>query len=214
VSNEIPNADWLPRIDDIAARYVCAPSVAREAVRALAERGIVHERRGRRHQVNDAAAWNLLDRDVANAILLDHPTSEMVRDAVEAVKLVQTQAAVLAAERSLSGDVKLLDAWIDWMRDAVAGRRTTSDGDDAFVVGEAHFNDTVTRLSNNRYLVPMLSTLHPVLATARRLRVPERDEAVIRLSETIVAGIAAGDPAAAAAAIETWGARLASWLKI
>jgi DNA-binding FadR family transcriptional regulator len=212
VSHDIPAADWLPRIDDIAARYACTPTVAREAVRALVERGIVDAHRGRGHQVNASDRWNLLDPDVASAVLLDHPTRELTREAVEAFTLVQTQAAMLAAKRMISGDIALLEGSLERMRDASEGRNGTRYDWDQFVGAEAEFHETLTRLSHNRFLLPMVSTLHAVIAEARRDQAPERDQAAIRLHENIVAALREADAAAAAAAIEAYGSRLRTWL--
>jgi GntR family transcriptional repressor for pyruvate dehydrogenase complex len=201
VSANVPYAAPLPGVHDIAARHVVSPSVAREAVRALEERRVVAVRPGHGQHALAPEHWNVLDADVAEAVLVRHPAVPSVREAVEALRLVETPAAMLAARRATDADLALLD-------EAVAAMRASHDFPDA----EARFHRTLMLLSGNRFLAATLAGLHPALARARHERAADRDPLAVRLHERIVAALRARDPTATAAAVEDYGRYLATWL--
>jgi DNA-binding FadR family transcriptional regulator len=213
VSGAIPDAGWLPRVEDIAARHVCSATAAREAIRALEERRIVEVRAGRGQQVLGPDRWALLDREVAEAALLRHRDPHLLREAVEALRLVETQVAMLAARTVRDGDLRLLGQTLDQMRASSRGGNGAQDRDERFAEAEAFFHRTLILIAGNRFLASALESLHPVLAQVRRDRAADRDPLVIRLHESILAALADRDPAATASAIDSYGRHLASWLR-
>jgi DNA-binding FadR family transcriptional regulator len=201
VSGSLPAGSWLPKADDIAARHACSPWAAREAIRALEERGVVEVHAGKGQEVLTADRWALLDRDVAEAALLRHGDPQLLREAVDALRLLETQAAMLAARRVREGDLALLEQTLDRMRGS-------SDAE-----AEEAFHRTLAIMSGNRFLASALESLHPVIASVRRQRAPDRDAAVVRAHEGIMAALHERDATAAAAAIDAYGRHLASWLR-
>jgi DNA-binding FadR family transcriptional regulator len=214
VTGALPAASWLPQVADIAARHACSPNAAREAIRALEERRIVEVHAGQGQQVLGSEHWALLDRDVAEAALLRHRDPQLVREAVEALRLFEVQAAMLAARRATAGDVTMLERILDQMRRSSRGGNGAGTGDEAFAEAEAAFHRALVSISGNRFLVSALDALYATLARARRRWAADRDPLVIRLHEGIVAALAAGDATAAAAAVESYGKHLASWLRV
>lgn len=214
VSGELATGAWLPAVQEIAARFACSPATAREAIRALQERGVVDVQPGQGQRVLAEDRWDLLDHDVAAALLLrdDGPTG-VVAQAVEALRAVETQAAMLAAQRIRPGDLGLLVDDLERMRASSASDLGPAQTGDGFVEAEASFHRTLMQLSGNRFMATMLASLHPVLATARRRRAPDRDAVAVRLHERIVTALAARDTTASAAAVDGYGRRLAGWLR-
>jgi DNA-binding FadR family transcriptional regulator len=206
-SAEIASGEWLPRVDEIAARHACSAGAAREAVRALEERRVVSVHAGQGQQVRTAEHWDLLDPDVAAAVLIRHRRLPFVSDAVEAMRLVETQAGLLAARSARRGDVLLL-------REHVA-RMATAAGNAGgeFADAESSFHRALMWISGNRFLAAMLESLHPVLAQARRRLAADRDPAAVTLHERIVAALAENDETATAAAVDDYGRHMASWLR-
>jgi DNA-binding FadR family transcriptional regulator len=204
VSGEIAAAGWLPAVEEIAARHACGPTVAREAIRALEERNVVEVHAGQGQQVLPSDRWSVLDRDVAEAALLRHRDTPLLAEAVEAFRLVETQAGMLAARRLRDGDLRLLAEAIERMRTA----------DERFAEADADFHRTLVLLARNRFLADALGSLHAVLALARRAAAPERDLAVVGLNERIVAALGDRDPTATAAAVDAYGRHLAGWLRV
>jgi GntR family transcriptional repressor for pyruvate dehydrogenase complex len=213
VSGRIAAGTRLPRLHQIAARHACSLSTARQAIRALEERRVVEVQAGQGQQVLSDDRWALLDRDVAEAALLRHRDRQLLREAVDALRLLEIQAAMLAARKVTDGDVALLAQTLDTMRESTGAANGAGDRSQEFVAAEEAFHRTMTLMSGNRFLASALESLHPVLARMRRRRVPDRDLAVLRAHEVIMAALGERDATAAAAAIEGYARRLASWLR-
>src|SRR5690349_4515956 len=113
VGRRVAAGEWLPSVDEIAARHACGRGAAREAIRALAERGLVEAQAGKGQQVLTDDHWALLDRDVAEAALVRHGDTRLLREAIEAVRVLETQAVMLAARRLDEGDLRLLQGTLD-----------------------------------------------------------------------------------------------------
>jgi DNA-binding FadR family transcriptional regulator len=202
VTGAIPAAGWLPTVEDIAARHACSTGAVREAIRALEERRVVEVHAGQGQQVLAAEHWALLDRDVLEAAVLRHREPQLLREAVEALRLFEVQGALLAVPRLRQGDLTQLTQTLDRMRA------------DTFVEAETSFHRSLMSISGNRFVASALESLHPTLALARRRWAPERDPVVIRLHEGMLAALAERDPAAVASAMEAYGNHLASWLRV
>ena len=98
----------------------------------------------------------------------------------------------------------LLGQTLDRMREA---------SDDAFAQAEEAFHRTLSLVSGNRFLASALESLHPVIARVRRERAADRDAAVVRAHERIMAALGERDATATAAAVDAYGKRLASWIR-
>jgi GntR family transcriptional repressor for pyruvate dehydrogenase complex len=204
VAGEIAAADWLPTVEHIAARHACSPNAAREAIRALEERRVIEVHAGQGQQVLAPDRWSVLDHDVAEAALLRHRDRPLLGEAVEAFRLVETQAGMLAARRLREGDLRLL-------RETIARMRA---GGERVAQADADFHRTLVLLARNRFLAEALGSLGAVLARVRHRTAPERDGAVVALNERIVAALAERDATATAAAVDDYGRHLASWLRV
>src|SRR4051812_12830791 len=118
VTGAIPAAGQLPSLDEIAARHACSTGVAREAVRALEERRVVAVRPGHGQQVRETDEWALLDPDVLEATLLRRRDPQLLREAIEALRLLEVECAPLAVRRVTEGDLQQLAQTIARMRAA------------------------------------------------------------------------------------------------
>jgi GntR family transcriptional repressor for pyruvate dehydrogenase complex len=61
VDGELQPGERLPREEDLAAEFAMSRGVAREAIRALEERGLVRVTHGRGQSVADVQDWKVLD---------------------------------------------------------------------------------------------------------------------------------------------------------
>lgn len=207
-------AGWLPTVEDIAARHACSTGPVREAIRALEERRIVTVHAGRGQTVLDADHWTLLDEDVLEAVLVRHRDPQLLREAIEALRLYEVQGALLATPRIGRGDVDELSQILDQMRAAARGGNGAERRADMFLDAETTFHHILMASTGNRFLVSTLRFLHPTVALVRYRSAADRDDAVVRLHEGMLAALADGDPAAAAAAMERYGDQLMSWLRV
>jgi DNA-binding FadR family transcriptional regulator len=212
VTGEIAAAAALPAIVQLAERYGSSEQAATEACVALEGRGVVGAARdgGFRAQPDDR--WSLIDRDVTHAVLVRNPSEAHVRESVEAVHLLVTQAAVLAAERATAGDVALLDGLLKQLREALDDGDGERPAGRSFADAEGELHRAFVRLSGNRFIAAMLQDLLPALATVRHQRARQRDGDVLTLLERIVGGLRDSDGIATAAAVDEYGRRLAAWV--
>lgn len=214
VAGAIRPASWLPRVEDIAARHACSAGAVREAIRALEERRIVAVHAGRGQSVLDADHWALLDEDVLQAALVRHRDPQLLREAIEALRVFEVQGALLAAGRIARGDLAELSQILDQMRASTRGGNGATDRAERFLDAETAFHHILMASSGNRVLVSALRHLHPTVALARLRWAAERDDAVVALHEGMLAAFADRDAAAAATAMERYGNHLASWLRV
>src|SRR3954469_709612 len=104
VTGQLAAGDCLPKIDDIAAQHACSPNAAKEAVRALAERGVVEVHAGRGQVVLARDRWKLLDREVAEAVLLRQGDQRLLGEAVDFLRHLEIAAAKLAVTKAKKRD--------------------------------------------------------------------------------------------------------------
>jgi DNA-binding FadR family transcriptional regulator len=214
VSGAIPPASRLPRVKDMAERRACSVGPVREAIRALAERRIVKVQAGRGQEVLDADHWDLLDRDVLEAVLVRQRDPQLLREAIDALRLYEVQVALRAARRVRPGDLTELGQILDQMRESARGGNGAEDRADVFLDAETTFHHILMAASGNRIMVSALRFLHPTVALARHRLAPERDAAVVRFHENMLLAFRERDPTAAAGAMESYGNHLASWLRV
>jgi GntR family transcriptional regulator, galactonate operon transcriptional repressor len=214
VAGAIPLGATLPKAGDIAGRHACSIGAAREAIRALEERRVIAVRAGRGQTLLGPDEWNLLDREICEATLLRRRDPGLLREAVEALTRYETQGVLVAVPRVTNGDLTLLEQTLDRMRELARGANGTRDPAERFAEEEAKFHRSLMVTSGNRFMASALEALHSTLALTRSRHAPERDPAVIRAHETLMAGLAERDVSAVAAAIERYGRQLLTWLRV
>src|ERR671937_262253 len=105
VSGVRPAGDMLPKEVDLAAEFDVSRGVARETIRAMEERGLISVKHGKGATVNGQDYWDVFDADVLAAILDGERGSEVLAEYLECRRLLEVQAAGLAAERASKADV-------------------------------------------------------------------------------------------------------------
>jgi DNA-binding FadR family transcriptional regulator len=213
VTGRIPAGGWLPTVEEIAARHACSLGTAREAIRALEERRVVDVRAGRGQQVLGSDRWAVLDRDVAEAALRRGGDPQVLHEALDALRVLEIQAAMEAAPRVSEGDLTLLAEALEQMRAHSGGGNGAGDLGPGFADAEELFHRSLALIAGNRFLAAALESLHPAIAGVRRQRAADRDAAVVRAHERIMAALRERDATAAAAALDAYGRQLASWLR-
>jgi DNA-binding FadR family transcriptional regulator len=193
----IAPGEWLPREVDIARQFDVSRGVARETIRALEERSVVAVRHGRGARVRPLEEWDLLDERVLAALEASGRADEVVREALECRRLLESEAAAQAAARIRPEGARELTEALARLRATVEEPRAGSDPANAV----ADFRGVVARLSGNRPLGRMLFPLDAVdAATVRGLDRSGLDELLAR-HERILSAISAGDDGAAREAV-------------
>ena len=172
----------LPKEVQLAAELDVSRGVIRECIRALEERGVVRVRHGRGATVLPARAWDVLDPDVFAAVRSAPGGRRLAAEAGEARALVLREVAALAAARGRADALRALAAAVDAVETA---------GDDR---AEAEFERALVDAAGNRPLARVAAALAEAAPPAARAAG----------HRGVCDAVAAGDAAAARAAVEAW----------
>ena len=126
-------------------------SAYREAVRILVAKGLVHSKPKAGTRVNDRSAWHLLDPDVLSWIFQTEPDYALVYSLFELRKMVEPEAAALAADRRTPSQLKTMAEALKAMSQGRTVDREWRDADEKFHTAllEASGNDFLTSLTSS-----------------------------------------------------------------
>jgi DNA-binding FadR family transcriptional regulator len=200
---EIVNGDRhvdekLPREEDLAAEHGVSRGVARECIRALEERGLISVRHGKGATVNPPDDWSVFDPDVLTALLDSQQSTEILTDYLECRRILEVEAAGLAAERATAKDLEKLFAALARMEDS-AHRPSSATAEDLFHEADMAFHQSLFAASGNRALGGLAKTIHTALLAARYplARPQYRTERALPEHRRILSAVAERDAAAA-----------------
>lgn len=158
----------LPREQSLQAASGLSRGVVREALGALEARGVVRIRHGLGASLQPRELWDVLDADVAAALIVGRGGRALVRELAECRLVLEPSAAGLAAERATEGDLRQL---------AISLERLESAEGDPLIDRLVEFHTGVVASARNRAITQTLQrpiALH-VRHCSRRARptVPE-----------------------------------------
>jgi DNA-binding FadR family transcriptional regulator len=199
VAGELPGGSQLPNEADLAAQLQVSRGGVREAVKALAAKGLVEARPRLGTRVLPRAEWNLMDREVIGW----HGAAADVRFLSELLELrlmVEPGAASLAAERATEAQITALGNAYDGMAEHAKNLPGTAED---FVASDLAFHLTLLRASGNQ-LVEQLgrlleSSLHHGLEASSHA--PGGVAATLPLHRAVLVAVRARRPTAAARAM-------------
>lgn len=196
VTRRLAAGDHLPAEAQLASHYGVSSRVIREALGALAARGLVEVQPGKGTVVRGVDSSAL--RDFFQVAM--RADSRGLWDLFELRKLVEVQVAELAARRATAADVEACSAAL---RRLEAARDTLED----YVIADVDFHQAVARASGNRMLVLLLEGLREPLRKARtrswqgRLRVGHELADQIDMHRRILVAVRRRQPRVAAQAM-------------
>ncbi len=179
-TGELSPGQLLPAEAQLASHYGVSSRVIREALGALAARGLVEVRAGKGTVV----------RGVDSSALF------------ELRKLVEVQIAELAARRARSTDIERCEQAFHDLEAAAQG-----DSPETYVLADIAFHQAVANASGNRMLCLLLEGLREPMRKARtrswqgRIRVGHEVEDQLDMHRRILAAVKRHQPGAAAAAM-------------
>jgi GntR family transcriptional repressor for pyruvate dehydrogenase complex len=183
--------DGLPTERELTERFAVGRSSVREALRMLESQGVIRSASGGSFVV--AEAMNPLNSSLRLLFALDERAG--LHDLFELRRILECEAAALAAERRLPEHLEEMDAATEGMAAALAG-----DGPaDAFIDADLRFHLALARATGNRVV---LHTMHAVRDVLRRAlmkvyKIPASPESAVGEHRAIRDAIAAGDAARA-----------------
>lgn len=168
IGGEFVVGSSLPVEADLCEAMGVGRSSVREAMRVLADKGMVEVRPRTGARVLDRASWRRLDRDVVGWMLRTGADREFLADLVEARRIVEPAAAALAAKRATGADLARIDTALQAMRQAMP-----QSGDDsdvmAAVEADVAFHKAVLAASGNAVLEEFEIIIDAALRAAFKL---------------------------------------------
>ncbi len=162
VTGTIAPGAALPSEPEMSLRFGVSRAVVREALRVLGAKGLIEVRHGSGTRVTPPERWDVLDGAVLAELRGHGASAAVLRDLLEARKIVECEVAALAAERADAADRAALAA-------ALAAMRTALAAPPAFVVADSAFHLTLVRAARNRVLERMAQPMHELLSYAQAL---------------------------------------------
>jgi DNA-binding FadR family transcriptional regulator len=184
--------------DEISAsdKRKVSRSAYREAIRILVAKGLVQSRPKLGTRVSALASWHLLDPDVLSWMFTVEPQRALLVNLFELRKLIEPEAAALAAERRSLKQLNEMGAALEIMARETLRSQEGRDADEAFHAKliEACGNPFLTSLSTSVTQTVIWSTIFKHRSEGlKRDSMPEH----LRVYEAV----AARDPAGARAAM-------------
>ncbi len=180
----------LPAAGDLARQFEVSRPVVREALKIVATLGMVASRQGRYSRVTERTAWNDLAPELLATRLEVGAIDDIIADSLELRRVIETEAAALAAERATPEDLTSMRAEFDAL--SQAGHNT-----DAYTAHDVAFHDAILRATHNRLFLQLIDQMGEVLVLTRTVSVtasPDRVPASQHGHEAIFEAIEARSP--------------------
>ncbi|HTH94231.1 MAG TPA: FCD domain-containing protein [Rhodocyclaceae bacterium] len=199
LDGELPSGEKLPTEHALAEQFSVSRSVVREVVARLCAEGLVETRQG--------SGTFVAKRP--RVLSFERMRTELLQ-VMELRRIVEVEAAGLAAERRSEADLAAIRASLDAMDKALASGASGAAADDAF-------HETIAAAANNPYLQRVVNFVSAQFSESRRLTWAPADHPSLRehaqgehhkLFEAIVAGDAAAARRCAAAHLDHVESRL------
>lgn len=166
VGGTLAPGDALPNEVTVAERFGVSRGVARECLRALEERGLATVRHGSKTVVNPRADWDLFHPDVIAAALEGAGAEQLLSDYLECRRIVEIEAAGLAAERA-SGDRAAPLATRFAEMEAALEIKPARAQEDAYHEADVAFHTALVELTGNVALLALVRRVDDALLAAR-----------------------------------------------
>jgi len=171
-------------------------SAYREAIRILIAKGLVQSRPKIGTRVTDSAQWHLLDPDVLSWIFAKEPPRELLESLFELRKLVEPEAAALAAQRRSLEQLNRMGAALEIMADETLHTERGR-------LADKTFHGILLTASANPFVISLSSSVTAAVAwsTAFKERTQRLRRDAVPDHLKVYEAIAARSPAGARAAM-------------
>lgn len=199
VSGEYEPGSQLPNEADLADRLGVSRGGVREAVKALAAKGLVEPRPRLGTRVLARSDWNLMDRDVI-AWRGRNADPRFLKDLFDLRRILEPDAAAQAAVNATPDQLAALTAAYDGMARNAPG---LPGSEDAFVAADLAFHLTLLRASGNQLIEQLGRLLETGLHHALEVNshAPGGVAATLPLHKVVLSAVRNGRPNAASKAM-------------
>jgi DNA-binding FadR family transcriptional regulator len=195
----------LPPEVDLATELGVSRGVVRELLRSLEERGAIEIRPGRGARVQPVSKWNVLDAEVLTSLMPTPASIGILTHYLECRRILETEAAALAAERISNRDLSdMADHFNEMTKLAVASQAADPEAERQFHEADIAFHGAIFRASRNQVLPLVVEPIQRAMATLRpqlALHPEHRVRTTLPEHKAILSAIADRDPGEARAAM-------------
>ena len=161
LDGELRSGDRLPTERDLAEQFHVSRTAVREAMKILAQRGLVDMRPGRGTIVIDGA-HEAMQESINLAMKLKLGEVGGSANLVEVREILETEIAALAAARATEKE-------IDAMREAVKVMDESLDDADAFIAADNNFHEALAQGTQNTLILILVNSIVNLLSEQRKL---------------------------------------------
>lgn len=184
LSGRLQPGEKLPTTNQLTAKFAVSRTVVREAIGALAEKGLVEVKHGKGVYVLSPTP----DRLIEPMQLLLKAGDGSLLSLLEVREILEVEIAALAAERATKAEIDALEA-------VLRQEERMVESPEAYVESDLEFHDLLSRATHNDVLPILLHPLSELLRESRRVTV--RPQGATNLSHKghieILAAVVRGD---------------------
>jgi GntR family transcriptional regulator, galactonate operon transcriptional repressor len=147
----------LPREEEMATLFSVSRSTIREANKVLSAKGLIELKPRVGVRVREKRRWRLLDAEVLSWFPTEHKLFESL---LEARRIVEPEAAALAAQRGSASDLAAIEAAYDWMKSSLTATA------EVWCEADLAFHRAVVSASHNIVLQALGDTLEAAFRSA------------------------------------------------
>lgn len=201
VDGEYGTGELLPNEAELLGEFGVSRTVLREAIRALAAKGLVETKQKVGTRATSPENWALLDPEILEwqVQATNGDQRGLLRSLVEVRAIVEPAAARLAARRGTPEEIAQ-------MREALADMAAAIEAqdDEAFIAADLRFHTGILVGCHNPLLLQMNATIASALRMSRdiTIQVTHSSETAMPLHAAVLDFIASGQPEPAADACE------------
>lgn len=157
VSGQYPPGSILDNEVTASDQLKVSRTAYREAVRILSAKGLVEARPKIGTRVSPRKNWHLLDPDVLYWMFQSEPDEQLIADLFELRRIIEPEAAALAAERSSEDHDRIMDR-------ALENMRTHTLATEAGRAADQLFHSTMLDATGNAFLASLTSGVEAAVA--------------------------------------------------
>lgn len=189
VTGVIAEGQMLPTEAEAIERLNVSRTAYREAIRALAGKGLISSRTKVGTRVNPRREWALFDTEVLSWMFARRPTMGSVRSLFELRMLVEPSAAAIAAERRTADQLSTMGHALEEM--ARHGLNT-----EAGQTADGIFHSTIMEATENEFLIALTEPISTAIrwTTILKFAASKKPRNPLQLHRDVFSAIAERDP--------------------
>lgn len=195
LAGELQSGDRLPTERELAEQFQVSRTAVREALKILAQKGLVDMRPGRGTIVIDGA-HEALQHSLGLVMRLKLGEVGGSNSLVEVREILEVEIAALAAERASEQEIAAMREAVQVMDESLADA-------DAFIAADNHFHEALAQATQNALILTLVKSIVNLLSEQRKqvfatVGGPQRGQVH---HKSILASVMKHDPEAARAAM-------------